>query len=337
MQFYTGYCPKCRRNKTLVFSNNPLSGSTICYDCVNQNLNYNNLEHAEFFCRTYNLPWNPDLWILFAKEQGTNVFQYYTKQVLDNAENQPNLAYTSSTKDLWSRTNKEWEKMRTFNQVMERIQPIKESYIERGALKWGDQYTFNELIRLDSLYTRTLRANNITDPQQKEAIKTLCKIQIEVNEAIKAKDAKAIKDFSSSYATYAKQANLDNMIANSKTEDITTVAELFDYCEKQGFKPKFYDGFPKDEVDVAIKDIQEANRRVVLESTGLQPLLEDMIRKAAAAKESQSTQDAINERNLQEMLNFHPDNMEVETESDQDIENQEFEEEDSNITKVVIN
>ena len=37
-------------------------------------------------------------------------------------------------------------------------------------------YTFEELIQLDSVYSRTLKANNITNPLQKEAVKTLCKI-----------------------------------------------------------------------------------------------------------------------------------------------------------------
>ena len=68
--------------------------------------------------------------------------------------------------------------------------------MERGHLKWGEQYTFEELIKLDSIYTRTLRANNITNPLQREAVKTLCKLQIEMDEAIRAKDAKAIRDFS---------------------------------------------------------------------------------------------------------------------------------------------
>jgi hypothetical protein len=63
-------------------------------------------------------------------------------------------------------------------------------------LKWGEQYTFEEIIKLDSIYSRTLKANNITNPMQKEAVKTLCKLQIEMDEAIRAKDAKAIKDFS---------------------------------------------------------------------------------------------------------------------------------------------
>ena len=56
---------------------------------------------------------------------------------------------------------------------------------------------------------------------------------------------------------------------------------LYDYMEKSGFQFKFYDGFDRDEVDRSIKDIQDTNRRLILESTGLQQLLEDMIRQKA--------------------------------------------------------
>lgn len=82
-------------------------------------------------------------------------------------------------------------------EIIGRLKPIKESYMDRGRLKWGEQYTFEELIKLDSIYSKTLKANRITNPLQKEAVKTLCKLQIEMDEAIRAKDAKAIRDFSS--------------------------------------------------------------------------------------------------------------------------------------------
>ena len=76
-----------------------------------------------------------------------------------------------------------------------------------------------------------------------------------MDEAIRMKDAKAIKDFSNAWSTFAKQADLENMINETKTDDITTVAELYDYMEKSGFKFKFYDGFDRDEVDRAIQRI----------------------------------------------------------------------------------
>ena len=212
VKFKIGICPKCGRKAVLMYSNNPLSGETICFDCINNNLNYKNLEHAEFFCRTYNLAWKPELWMKLADESQEAVYRKYTELILDDEENRPNLAYESRTSDIWKRTTKEWEKCRSFSEILNKLTNIKESYIERGRLKWGEQYSFEELINLDSLYTRTVKANNIVNPLQKEAVKALCKIHIEMDEAIRAKDAKALKDFSTTYATFAKQADLEGMI-----------------------------------------------------------------------------------------------------------------------------
>ena len=92
MKFTIGLCPKCNQRKLLMYSNNPLVVQPICFDCLNEQLDYNNIEHAEFFCRTYNLPWKPELWIDLASSCGEKVFQEYTSLLLDNAENQPNLA-----------------------------------------------------------------------------------------------------------------------------------------------------------------------------------------------------------------------------------------------------
>ena len=333
INFKIGVCPKCgRRNVQLMLSNNPLDGGTICFDCIKDNLNYQNLEHADFFCRTYNLPFNPELWIQTTKEFGPDSFREYAALILSQEENQPNLAYSGSTRDLWGRVNKEWEKCRSFTEVLKRLNPIRDSYVDRGRLKWGEQYTFEEIIKLDSIYSRTLKANNITNPMQKEAVKTLCKLQIEMDEAIRMKDAKAIKDFSNAWSTFAKQADLENMINETKTDDITTVAELYGYMEKSGFKFKFYDGFDRDEVDRTIKDIQDANRRLILESTGLQPLLEEMARKRMQTVEEEATNDIINgDVTLQDMLDFKATDNDIETEADEEVLDMVFDSPDMSI------
>ena len=333
INFKLGTCPKCgKRNVQLMLSNNPLDGGTICFECINDNLNYNNLEHADFFCRTYNLSFNPELWIQTAKEFGPGVFKEYAATILSQGDNKPNLAYSASTRDLWARVNKEWEKCRSFTEVLNKLGPIRDSYVDRGRLKWGEQYTFEEIIKLDSIYSRTLKANNITNPMQKEAVKTLCKLQIEMDEAIRAKDAKAIKDFSSAWSTFAKQADLENMINDTKTDDITTVAELYDYMERSGFKFKFYDGFDRDEVDRTIKDIQDANRRLILESTGLQSLLEEMANARMRSIEEEQTNDIVNgDVTLQDMLNFQATDNDIDTEDDSDVLDMEFETSESKL------
>lgn len=154
---------------------------------------------------------------------------------------------------------------------------------------------------------------------QKEAVKTLCKLQIEMDEAIRLKDAKSIKDFSNAWSTFAKQADLENMINETKTDDITTVAELYDYMEKQGFQFKFYDNFDRDEVDKTLKDITESNRRLILESTGLGTLLEEMARKRAKTAEEKYTEEVTSRTSLQELLEYNPEETEVETEDDSSI------------------
>ena len=75
MVFKVGKCPKCGRTKELMFSNNPLSGTTICFDCIKENLDYNNVEHADFFCRTYNLPFKAEAWLNLASTEGADVFK----------------------------------------------------------------------------------------------------------------------------------------------------------------------------------------------------------------------------------------------------------------------
>ena len=149
-----------------------------------------------------------------------------------------------------------------------------------------------------------------------------------MDEALRAKDAKALKDFSTTYATFAKQADLEGMINETKTDDITTVAELYDYMEKNGFQFKFYDGYDRDEVDRTIKDIQAYLRKLVLESTGLQPLLEDMIRQKTESAEEEKTAEATSETSLQDLLSFTPEDAEIDTEQDQEDLDENFDDEE---------
>ena len=128
------------------------------------------------------------------------------------------------------------------------------------------------------------------------------------------------------------------MINETKTDDITTVAELYDYMEKNGFQFKFYDGFDRDEVDRTIKDIQESNRRLILESTGLQPLLEDMLRKRIKTEEEERTAKVVEDTTLQDLLNFVPSDGDIEVENDEDALETDFSDEDYSkptTTKVV--
>ena len=62
--FHYGYCKRCgNHHQLLMHSNNILDNDDddMCFDCISELLNYNNIEHADYFCRRYNLPSLPDL------------------------------------------------------------------------------------------------------------------------------------------------------------------------------------------------------------------------------------------------------------------------------------
>jgi len=137
--FEKGKCPQCGNYNNLVFSNNPLV-SPICFQCVHKQMDFKNLEHADYFCRTYNIPFNPTRWIKILEKDPKNIIRHYTQAFLD--ENKDNLFYTTSTKDLWREANEEWEQAMTHAELIKRIQPIKNSFIARGIIKWGNGYSF---------------------------------------------------------------------------------------------------------------------------------------------------------------------------------------------------
>ena len=72
-------------------------------------------------------------------------------------------------------------------------------------------------------------------------------------------------------------------------------------------------------MDKTLKDITESNRRLILESTGLGTLLEEMARKRAKTAEEKYTEEVTSRTSLQELLEYNPEETEVETEDDSSI------------------
>ena len=106
--FITGHCDKCGKDHVeLRFSNNPIAPIHICFDCIKTQLNPLNLDHADLFCRTFNLPLDANLWIKLADEYKQETFKEYTKTRLEDESMKPNLYYSNSTHDLWLKANKE--------------------------------------------------------------------------------------------------------------------------------------------------------------------------------------------------------------------------------------
>jgi len=261
----------CGPNATIVPSKNPLIPD-ICVEQVQSLLNYNDVEDADFFCRTYNLPFEPSIWIKMASEYKEKVFIEYPRLYNDDDYNEDE--YENWNKDLWKSLNEEWGLVQTHEHLVSKIRPIKEGFMLRNQIKWGSNYTFEELISLENLFVNTLKANDVSNPMQIDAIKKACKMSVALDRAIVDGDAKEINDLSKAYQSFIKTAKIDDLITASSQDVISNVAQLVEYIEKEGFEFTFYDNVDRDIVDRSLKDIQQFLQRLVLDSTGLENVFE---------------------------------------------------------------
>lgn len=298
-----GKCPLCGRLVEVLPSNNPISGDA-CLDCLFEQINVKNLEQANFFCRTYNIPFNPDKWVEVVERLGSNknVFHAYTELWWDNNPDAIVLWAEGRTKDLWTEVNKEWEQCNTFAELLANIEPIKEQFMRRARVKWGGNYSFEEYMQLDSLLVSTLRAGDITNPLQIDAIKKAARISIQLDQAILAGDAKGIKDLTSAYSTFTKTAQIDDVIQTSNKEVIATVSDLGEYIEQCGGQFTYYDGVERDIVDKTINDFKEYIRVLVQDCTGLSATLESISRAYAQQVEQNATDEALAEISLEDLI-----------------------------------
>ena len=231
MVFKKDKCPKCGNYNIILPSNNPIAQS-VCQHCITTNLDYNNIEDADFFCRTYNYPFDPEKWILLSKMYKKETFQEYISWVVE----EENIQYESAAKDIWKEADKEWALARTHEEIIERIAPIKEAYLLRNRIKWATNYTFEELVNLENLFVSTLAANSISNPMQIDAIKKACKMSIQLDRAIMGGDTKQINDLSKAYKNFISTAQIDKIITQSSSEVIATVADLVAYLEEKNFE-----------------------------------------------------------------------------------------------------
>lgn len=296
IDFRNGRCPVCGKLALIIYSNNPLVPGT-CEKCLEEHINPTDLTDVDFFCRTYNIPFNPGEWVALYERCGNGVFKQYVSQFLNDE-----LDYASDTKDWWKELNEEWASCQTFEQLLAKVEPIKQKFIERNRVKWGSNYSFEEYVQLENLLVSTLRANDITNPLQIDAIKKACRISVELDKAIEAGDSKGIKDLSSAYSSFTKTAQIDAVIESSNNDVIATVADLADYIERCGGKYTYYDGVERDIVDKTINDIKEYNRKLVADATGLGSTLERITEAYQRQVEEQATENATSEITIEQIV-----------------------------------
>ena len=324
MEFKVNTCPNCHSYSRLMScSENPMA-RPLCFECLSKIINVHNINDAEKFCRTYNIGFSPQLWIKLAEQIAlpSKMIETYAQTVLSQIEGAK--TYSDKAAISFQKLNDEWAERTTQIDILNSVSEIKESFIERARINWGAQYSFEELVKLEDLYYQSLKANSITNPIQRESLRTLLKIMIDINKSIELKDTSEVKNLTTAFTQMAKTAQLDNLIDDTHTDDITTLAEIVQIVEDAGFDMPYYDNSDRDGIDFAIKDIEESNARLVKNATGLGPQIEQMVSKYQQEETTKNDEKAKEETPFSDLLSKYREDAPIPTEDDSVITEHNF-------------
>lgn len=325
MTLNEGKCSRCGKVTKIVSTDNKLVGD-LCLTCIGNALDFDDVKDLKMLSETLKIPFNPNKFYLAQMQSNTEeealeaYFEYIEELDMNDTQFKDGLVAK------WDMINDEWQRIRDYHGMMLSIPVFKDEFMSRNASKWGYAFSFEQQIRLESLYTTTLKTYNITDPIRRDAVKKAAITSVRIDDLIFGENHKDIKELTTTYQNFLKIANIDHVSEQAQSDDtITTVADLISYLELKGYHIQSDYVEKKDVVDMTLDNILENTRLIVSEKTGIDVELSDIIEKAQANIEGELSDEVFTREALADDLYE-----EVERELERDLEatEREFDMED---------
>lgn len=298
MEIQKGKCSCCNTYTKIITSNNPLVKGSLCESCISKIIDKNNLEHFGFFVRTYNLPANIELYLSILNKDPENALTKYVETLYSTEE----LSYNDQTTDKWKEIEKEWSKVKTHKQLLNKVSQFKNDFIERSSEKWGTEYSFEELITLETLFNNIVKTLAMTNPTQIDTVKKYCKMSLLVDRLISGGETKTISEATQALTKLSDLAQIQELSETASDGTIKTVADLYKYMENNGFKFNYYDNVDRDVVDKTLHDIQSSIRNEIVNAVGLEVTFQDIKNRYLKGEYEMKEDEAVNEVKLDDIV-----------------------------------
>lgn len=266
-------CLLCKEDKTVanyIGIRNPLlNGSLpICRKCVAnlfaakpQDERWNT---ANKLCQLADLPFIPEEFEKIYQAHGTDAFGTYCSIFRDKQ-------YESLD---WSMYNEAYLQLQEEQRVEDALPQVKAAKQEKLQRKWGPQYDDQQIEYLENLHQGIINSASVVGAINEDQILKLCKVSLIIEEKLRA-SMDIDKDLKS-YDMLCKEAGITTQ-AMKEGSEFGSWGEVCAYLEKLGFKPRYYDGAVRDEVDKSMKDICYWNRYLYVNETGIAEEIQERI------------------------------------------------------------
>lgn len=253
----------------------------ICFDCIQENVDGNDLNQVDRFFQHCNIAFMPNEWRKMWKRENKAAFRRYTNTYYD-------LKYA---KYDWGDQNEKLMTLAKQGVADYEIEELQKDYIQELKLRWGDLDELT-LIRLEKYFNSSLNDYNVQTETQRDMLRKICRLSILIDDDLT--EGKVDKDKIAQYDKLMNSA-LKTLDATQQ-EGITSVAEVIAFIEQNGFQPTFYSGIPKDEIDMLMENIQKYLKDLVLGEVNITELYES--RKRIQARREEEDENVEETHNL---------------------------------------
>lgn len=233
----------------------------ICNECLMKYLgDCSDLQKADKFCQYADIPFNVNDWMAAVRNHNNYAFKYYAEQIWTNKYETIN----------WKSVHDEWVDIVKNGEERENIDVLRAEDLKDLKKKWGDGFTEEQLIRFEELYKDIDKTQSIITAIQRDNARKMCMLSYQIEQAIWSEDTKGtdVKALIGAYDQLSKSSDFTPKSAKN-AGDFDSVGELCAFLEQRGFKNKFYDWVPRDEVDKVMLNLQKYTKRIVLGETNI--------------------------------------------------------------------
>lgn len=247
-------CEKCKKEKSAsdfmpstgyLWPNGHIN---ICYDCIEVFIDGNNLNEVDRLMQHANMAFLPNEWRKLWKRDGKKAFRKY--------------AYTYNEMNYykydWGDQNEQLMQLAREGVINTELDELTPQLIAKLKLAWGNLEDL-DLIRLERFFNSSLSDYNVQTEAQKDMLRKIARLSVLIDQDLAA--GLVDKDKITQYDKLMTSAL--KTLETTQSNGITSIGQVVEFIEKNGYKPKFYEGVPRDEIDMIEKNIQEYLRDLV--------------------------------------------------------------------------
>lgn len=271
-------CNKSKQPHDFVPSYSPFhpSGRTsLCYDCAKTMVDPTDLNQVDRWCQFANMAFLPDEWRKLYRQYGDSAFQRY-------AESYHGINYY---KYDWGEQNQKIIEIATKGLVDLELEELTDAKYAELSRVWGGTFSHAELIQLEELFNSSLQDYTVSAATDRDMLRKVCKLSLMVDKDFAGGrvDAAKLKQYESLLAS------LQKAVEKNETGGITSLGQILAFVERNGYKPSFYDGIPRDELDMMEQNIKEHISDTVTSAVNISEIYEQ--RKRALSKRGKAIED----------------------------------------------